>query len=91
MRRPTADHGIGGEDIGAAQFLVRAAQLERRFRLGAREAVGAGARQFALEGRLVDIGGPQRIGLDAGLVEQAQPARRTGSEARVWAGRSCDC
>src|SRR5207342_523493 len=29
---------------------------------------------------LIDVGGTQRVGLDAGLVEQAETARRTGSK-----------
>jgi hypothetical protein len=36
--------------------------------------------EFAALRRLIDIGGAQRVGLDAGLVEQAEPSRRTGSE-----------
>ena len=66
--------------------------LERRFGLGAGEPRGAGARQFASLRRLVDVGRAQRIGLDAGLVDQREPARRAGSEHefraadhRLWA------
>ena len=74
------DHGVGGEDVGAFELLVDAHHVERRLRLGAREPGGAGARQLAALRRLVDVGRPQRIGLDAGLVDQRQPARRAGSE-----------
>ena len=74
------DHGVGGEDVGAFELFVDAHHVERRFGLVAREPRGAGARQFAALRRLVDIGRPQRIGLDAGLVDQREPARRAGSE-----------
>src|ERR1700704_1419212 len=55
-------------------------RFERGFGFGARQAVGAGARQFAPPRGLVDVGGTQRIGLDAGLVEQGKPSRRTGGK-----------
>ena len=74
------DHRIGGEDEGAAQLVVELHGFERRVGLGARQAIGAGARQLAPLRGLVDIGRAQRVGLDAGLVEQAEPSRRTGSE-----------
>ena len=74
------DHGVGGEDEGAAQFVVELHGFERRLGLGARQPIGAGARQLAPLRGLVDIGRAQRVGLDAGLVEQAEPSRRTGSE-----------
>ena len=74
------DHGVGGENEGAAQFVVELHRFERGVRLGAGEAIGAGARQLAPLRGLVDIGRTQRVGLDAGLVEQAEPSRRTGGE-----------
>ena len=74
------DHGIGGDNEGAAQFLVQPHRFERRLRLGAGKPRGAGARQFALVGDFVDIRGLQGIRLDAGLVDQGEPAGRTGSE-----------
>ena len=74
------DHGVGGENEGAAQFVIELHGFERGVGLGAGQPIGAGARQFAPLRRFVDIGRPQRIGLDAGLVEQAEPSRRTGSE-----------
>ena len=74
------DHGVGGEDEGAAQFVVELHRFERGVGLGAGQPVGAGARQLAPPRGLVDVGRAQRIGLDAGLVEQRQPARRTGGE-----------
>ncbi len=80
MRRPTATTVSAATSEGAAQFLVQPHGLERRLGLGAREPRRAGARQLALVGHLVDIGGLQRIGLDARLIDQGQPARRTGSE-----------
>src|SRR5947207_14207340 len=55
-------------------------RFQRGVGLGAGQAIGAGARQLAPLRGLVDIGRPQRIGLDAGLVEQAEPSRRTGSK-----------
>ncbi len=73
-------HGVGGEDVGALELLVDAHQLERRLGLGARQPVGAGARQLAALGGLVDVGRTQRIGLDAGLVDERDPARRAGGE-----------
>ena len=41
---------------------------------------GAGARQLAAQRHLVDVGRPQRIRLDADLVDQGEPARRAGSQ-----------
>ncbi len=74
------DHGVGGENEGAAQFVIELHRFERGVGLGAGQPIGAGARQFAPLRGLVDIGRTQRIGLDAGLVEQAEPSRRTGSK-----------
>ena len=74
------DHGIGGENEGAAQLVIELHGFERGVGLGARQAVGAGARQLTPPGGLVDIGRTQRVGLDAGLIEQAEPSRRTGSK-----------
>ena len=74
------DHGVGGQDVGALELLVDAHQIERRLGLGARQPVGAGARQLAALGRLVDIGRTQRVGLDAGLIDERDPAGRAGGE-----------
>ena len=74
------DHGVGGEDEGAFELFVGAHHCERHFRLLAREPRGAGARQFAALRRLVDVGRTQRVGLDAGLVDKREPARRAGGE-----------
>ena len=74
------DHGVGGENEGAAQLVVELHRFERGVGLGAGQPVGAGARQLAPLRGLVDVGGTQRIGLDAGLIEQAETARRTGSK-----------
>ena len=46
----------------------------------AREPRGAGAGQFAAFRCLVEVGRTQRIGLDAGLVNKREPARRAGRE-----------
>ena len=40
-------HGVGGEDEGAAQFVVELDVVERRRRLGVRQPVGIGARDLA--------------------------------------------
>ncbi len=73
-------HGVGGKDVGAGQLVVELHRGERGFRLGAGEPVGAGPRQLALLGHLVDVGRPQRVGLDADLVDQREPARRAGGK-----------
>ena len=73
-------HGVGGEDIGALQLFVGAHQIERHLGLGAGEPVGAGARQFSAPRRLVDVGGAQRVGLDAGLIDERHPAGRARCE-----------
>ncbi len=72
--------GVGGENVGAFQFVIDAHHGKRGFRLLAGEPRGAGARQFAPLRRFVDVGGTQRVRLDANLVDQREPARRAGSE-----------
>ena len=74
------DHGVGGEDVGALEFVVETHHFERGLGLGARQPVGASARQLAAFGRLVDVGWAQRVGLDTGLVDQHHPAGRAGGE-----------
>ena len=61
-------------------IVVDADHLQCRFGFRPRKTRGAGAWQFALFRRLVDIGGTQRIGLDADLIDQRQSARRAGCE-----------
>jgi hypothetical protein len=78
------DDGVGGEDVGAFELLIDAHHGERGVGLGAREPRRAGARQLAALRRLVDVGGTQRVGLDAGLIDQRQPARRAGSKHEFW-------
>ena len=73
-------HRVGGDDVGSRQFLIEPHDRERRLGFRARQPVGAGARQLALLGHLVDVGGAQRVRLDAGLIDERQPARRAGSE-----------
>ncbi len=80
MRRPTATTVSADEDEGAAQLVVELDRFQRRIGLGPREPVGAGARQLAPLRRLVDVGRPERVRLDAGLVEQRQASRRTGGK-----------
>jgi hypothetical protein len=74
------DHGVGREDEGPAQLVVELHRFQRGVGLGPRQPVGAGARQLAPLRGLVDVGRAQRIGLDAGLVEQGKASRRTGGE-----------
>jgi len=66
---------VSSENEGAAQFIIELHRFERGIGLGTGEAIGAGARQLAAFGGLIDIGRAQRIGLDAGLVEQAETSR----------------
>ena len=66
------------------QLVVDAHHGERSLGLHARQPHGAGARQFAAFRRLVDIGRAQRVGLDAGLVDQREPARRAGGKDEFW-------
>ena len=80
-------HRVGGEDEGAAQLVVELHRFQRRVGLGAGEAIGAGARQLAPPWRLVDVGRPQRVGLDAGLVEQRQAPRRAGGKYEFGAAK----
>src|SRR5213082_3602075 len=47
-------------------------------------------RQIAPPRRLVDVGGTQRIGLDAGLIEQRQTPRRAGSKNKFGAAKHAD-
>src|SRR5205085_3193887 len=61
-------------------FVVELDGGERRLRLAPRQAVGASARQFASFRRLVEIGRPERVRLDADLIDEGQPPRRAGSE-----------
>ena len=44
------------------------------------QTLGQGARRFVAARRLVDVGGNDRIRLDADLGKQRQPARRGGGE-----------
>jgi hypothetical protein len=74
------DHGVGGEDEGAAQLVIQLHRFQRCVGLGAGKPVGARARQLAALRGLVDIGGAQPVGLDAGLIEQAEASRRTGGK-----------
>ena len=83
------DHGVGGENERAAQLVVELDRLERGIGFGARQPVGAGARQFAPLRRLIDVGGTQRIGLDAGLIEQGSAVAANRKRERVWDGQAC--
>src|SRR3954463_5997494 len=75
-------------DLSAASALARASRLAQGRGRSPRsgepstpgEPGGAGARQLTPLRRLVDVGGPERVRLDAGLVEQRQAPRRTGGE-----------
>ena len=68
----------------AFQLFIEPHHGERGFGFAAREPRGAGARQFAPLRRLVDVGRTQRVGLDAGLVDERQPTRRAGGENEFW-------
>jgi len=74
------DHGVGREEVGAVDLVASADPGERRLGLGVGETVGTHARQLAPLRGLVDIGRAQLVGLDAGLVDQADAARRAGGE-----------
>src|SRR5207249_6431821 len=80
-------HGVGGKDERTAQLVVELDGFERRIGLGAGQPIGAGARQLAPLRGLVDVGGTQRIGLDAGLVEQRQTSRGAGSKNEFGAAK----
>jgi hypothetical protein len=74
------NHSIGSEDISALQFFVGTHEIKRDLGLRAREPIGTSARQFASLRRFIDIGRAQRVGLDAGLTDERDPARRARSE-----------
>ena len=79
------DHRVGGEDESAAQFVVEPDIVERHLGLFARQPVGIGARDLAALRRLVDIRGLERVGHDAGLVDQREAPRRAGGEDKFGA------
>src|SRR5579883_224712 len=74
------DHRVGREDEGALELVIHPHGRERGLGLGAREPVGAGARQLALDRGLVDVRRAQLVGLDARLIDQGEAARRAGGE-----------
>ena len=74
------DRGVGGKNEGAAQLVVELYRFKRGRGLRMRQPVRIGAGQFAAARRLVDIDGLERIRLDAGLIDQRQPARRAGGK-----------
>jgi hypothetical protein len=74
------DDGIGCQHEAAAQVVVELDRFQRSLGLGAGQPVGAGARQFAPLRGFIDIGGTQRGGLDAGLIEQGETSWRSGRE-----------
>ena len=74
------DHGVGGDDVGALELFVGAHMIERNLGLGARQPIGAGARQLSPLRGLIDIGRSQPVGLDAGLIEEGDAAGRPGRE-----------
>src|SRR4029077_15944789 len=100
MRRPTAttvsaarmyeprNSSLMRTLASAACALGRARRFARRRgspRLLARQAIGERARQLALDRDFVHFSWLQRIRLDAGLIEQRQPARRAGCENELGA------
>src|SRR5262249_43345349 len=74
------DHRVGSDNIGTPQFLVEPDGLQSRLSLGAGNPGCTGRGQFARLRDLVDVSGLQGIRLDAGLVDQGEPARRAGSK-----------
>ena len=80
MAAADGDHGVGGEDIAPLSSSSARTCSSAASGPSAREPVGAGARQLAALRGLVDIGGTQRVGLDAGPHLACDPARRAGGE-----------
>ena len=80
MRRPTATTVSAARmneprsSSSSCNALKAASALARARRLA--QARGSSP----VRRRLVDVGRPQRVGFDAGLVEEAEPSRRTGRE-----------
>ena len=72
---PDGDHGIGGENESAFELFVDAHHRQCGLGLVAREPRGASPRQLALFRGFIDIGRPQRIRLDARLIDKREPAR----------------
>ena len=79
------DHGIGGENESAFKLVIDAHHGQCGLGLAAGKPRGTSPRQFAPFRSFVDIGRPQRVRLDARLINQCEPARRTGSEHEFWA------
>ena len=74
-------HGVGGQDVGAAQLVVELAPLASAASALARASRLAQARGSSPRFGVSSISaGLQRIGLDADLVDQGEPARRAGGE-----------
>jgi hypothetical protein len=73
-------HRVGGQDVGAAQFVVEQHIGQRHFRLGAGQPVGIGARDLAAARAFVDIRRLERVRLDTRLIDQREAPGRTGSE-----------
>ena len=74
------DHRVGGQHVSAFELIVDAHEFERSLGLGPREAVRAGAGELAALGGFINIGWPQRIGLDACLIDQCDSPGRPGGE-----------
>ena len=76
------DHGVGGEDERAAQFLVgctasAASALSCARRLAQVRGNSPSQRNF------IDVRGQQHVRLDAGLIHQRQPPWRARSEDKL--------
>jgi hypothetical protein len=76
---PHGDRGVGGKNEGLGIVGLGAHQELGGFSLGAGEPLHQMTRHLSARRRLVDGGGPERIGDDANLLEQSEPARRGGS------------
>jgi hypothetical protein len=71
---PERDDGVGGEDQRVIGLRGHGA------RLGNGEAQGIEARDFALQGRFIDIGGDDLMRLQPRLPEQSKTARAGARE-----------
>ena len=77
MRRRDDDR-IGREDVGVLELLAITGDPARDLGLRAGKALGEFAGRLRSQRRLVHVGRQERVGLDAGLLQQGQPARRSG-------------
>jgi hypothetical protein len=77
------NHRVRRQHVGVGHVLVVGDLVARGLGLGAGEAGYERARHLALERRLVDGGGTQRIGLDADLAQKYQTPRRSAGQHQL--------